>query len=120
MNLETPSPMRTPKQNVYLDFDNFERSNNHLYLTPEHIPLQSCSESYYTLKKEVVSWMAIPQHEFQFKGSHKATMKSVRQNLYEKYSSSQDYYYSRDINDIIANNTTPATISFIDQETVLE
>lgn len=34
--------------------------------------------------------------------------------LYEKYSSSQDYYYSRDIGDILNNGLTPAVICWSD------
>lgn len=36
--------------------------------------------------------------------------------LYSKYSSSQNYYFSKDINDILAGVSTPNTIRFRDNE----
>ena len=39
---------------------------------------------------------------------------NVNSFLYSKYSSSQNYYYSKEINNIIAGNRTPSAIRFID------
>ena len=40
--------------------------------------------------------------------------------LFAKYSSSQNYYYSKDINDIIDEESTPAVVFFRDLECVIE
>jgi len=40
--------------------------------------------------------------------------------LFSKYSSSQNYYYSKDINDILDNESTPAVVYFRDLECIVE
>jgi len=40
--------------------------------------------------------------------------------LFSKYSSSQNYYYSKDINDILEGESTPATIKYYDIELIVE
>jgi hypothetical protein len=64
--------------------------------------------------------MEIPQAQPLFLGSHKQTMRSMVNRLYEKYSSSQDYYFSRDINDIIAGNSTSAVIRIVDYQVIYQ
>lgn len=40
--------------------------------------------------------------------------------LYSKYSSSQNYYFTKDINDLLDAESTPATVFYRDLETILE
>ena len=47
-------------------------------------------------------------------------MNSLSRVMYEKYSESQDYYFSRDINDILTGALTPPVIHWEDTETLLE
>lgn len=79
------------------------------------------SDSYYTLKKRsslghVISKKA---REVSYK-NHAAMMVSLNNRMFDKYSSSQDYYFSRDINDILANSPTPAVIKWNDIECFIE
>lgn len=38
----------------------------------------------------------------------------VSRALYQKYAASQNYYYTRDINDLLGNNRTQAVVKFKD------
>jgi hypothetical protein len=53
----------------------------------------------------------------QKKLNHDYYPKMIFKALYSKFSSSQNYYYTRDINDILANSRTKPVISFKDQLT---
>ncbi len=44
----------------------------------------------------------------------------MNKDLYQKYSSSQNYYYTRDINEILTNQRTKSVISFKDVLTLDE
>ena len=44
----------------------------------------------------------------------------VNKALYTKYSSSQNYYYTKDVNDILTNERTQAVIIFKDYVTLDE
>ncbi|CAD8158758.1 unnamed protein product [Paramecium octaurelia] len=62
------------------------------------------------------------QHECQLKTlgyvrnyhSEFASRNIINHTLYHKYSASQNYYYTKEINDIFGKNRTPATIQFYD------
>jgi hypothetical protein len=43
--------------------------------------------------------------------------RSLNHTLYQKYASSQNYYYTRDINDILTEQRTKAMIKYKDQKT---
>jgi len=40
----------------------------------------------------------------------------ITRSLYSKYSTSQNYYYSKDINDIFSGNNTALVVKFKDYE----
>ncbi|CAK90815.1 unnamed protein product (macronuclear) [Paramecium tetraurelia] len=44
----------------------------------------------------------------------------INHTLYHKYASSQNYYFTKEINDILSKNRTPATIKFYDDIQYLE
>ena len=44
----------------------------------------------------------------------------MKKALYTKYSSSQNYYYTKDINDVMSDARTPAVIKFKDFSTLDE
>lgn len=79
------------------------------------------SESYYTLirDKSVQRSPFEKPRNLNFK-SHENLMISLNNRMFDKYSSSQDYYFSRDINDILANSITPAAINWNDIECYVE
>ena len=78
------------------------------------------SDSYYTLRKEGGAMLPEFDKKQLISGYKKDGNLITWEAMYQKYSSSQDYYYSRDINDILANGLSSAVITWQDTVTYLE
>lgn len=95
-------------------------SLNHRFKLP-----QNCTSSIHLRRKSNVSTKVIyPSQDDCLFCSRKLKQsyfpKMIVKALYSKFASSQNYYYTRDINDILANNRTKAVIHQKDLITYLE